>query len=121
MRSFIFFLAVLILAASTAGYAWKTGDRILGQWRGDFWYPGKITGQTGNEYDIQFDDKDSGSLPAERIKKINWKVGSRIYCNEKNRGIYYGCIIKKMKGDTIHVRYDDGEREVLKIGLCRSE
>jgi hypothetical protein len=113
--------AALIIATASSVFAWKKGDRILGQWPNGMWYPAKITGQTKNEFNVKFDDGGPAVLPASQVKKFNWKVGTKVQCVYKNRGIYYYGSIKKMTGESIHISYDDGDQEDTTISVCRSD
>lgn len=117
-KRIIFTLALLF--AVTALFAWKAGDRILGQWNDGKWYPAKITGVAGANFNVAFDDGDVSELPAAKIKKLDWKVGTKVNCNWKNGGTYYPGTITTMQGEVIHISYDDGDQEDSSIGRCRT-
>jgi hypothetical protein len=120
MKSIKLFFAILIIAAATVVYAWKAGDRILGQWSDGLWYPARIATQTDDGFNVSFDDGDSGVLPAAKIRKIDWKAGTKVQCNWKRGGAYYSGTITKMTGESIHISYDDGDQEDSTISICRS-
>jgi hypothetical protein len=111
---------VTLLLVTTLALAWKVGDRILGQWGDNFWYPAKITGTAGANFNVSFDDGDKAVLPASKIKKINWKVGTKVQCNWKGGGKYYWGTITKKSGEKVHISYDDGDQEDTLIGRCRA-
>ena len=120
MKGFKFAIFVFLIAAASIAYAWKTGDRVLGQWGDGFWYPATITGVEGTNFNVSFDDGDKATLPASKIKAIDWKVGSKVQCNWKRGGTYYPGTITRKNGDSIHISYDDGDQEDATIAICRS-
>ncbi len=119
MKMRLLFTAGMI-ALVTAAFAWNTGNRILGQWSDGMWYPAKIAGTQGNGFGVVFDDGDQAILTASQIKKIDWKVGTRVQCNFRRAGMYYWGTIASMNGESIHISYDDGDQEDATISLCRS-
>ena len=112
-------IMALILSANVL-YAWVKGDRVLGQWQDNLWYPARISEAVDGGYRVMFDDGDVSVLPAERIRKIDWAVGTNVQCNFKNAGLYYKGTITRMNGEMIHISYEDGDQEDATIGRCRS-
>jgi len=53
-------------------------------------------------------------------KKIHWAVGTRLQCNFKNAGKYYPGKITSIKGEAVHISYDDGDQEDITISRRRS-
>lgn len=96
------------------------GKRILGQWSDGRWYPATVTGQTGNQFSVAFDDGDKADLPAARMRAIDWTVGTRVQCNWKSRGRYYSGTITTNSGLAVHISYDDGDQEDTTVSKCRS-
>lgn len=113
-------LTVFLILTVTALFAWKAGDRILGKWGDGLWYPAQITGVAGDKFKVAFFDGDVGELSAAQIKAIDWKIGTTVECNWKNQGKYYSGKITQMKGDMVHINYDDGDQEDATISRCRS-
>jgi len=120
MRSLKFGIACILVLLSAVAFAWKTGDRVLGQWSDGLWYPARIVGVTGADFNISFDDGDTAVLPASKIRRIDWKVGTRVECNWKRGGAYYRGTITKIQGEAIHISYVDGDQEDSTISICRS-
>ncbi|MBP7738727.1 MAG: hypothetical protein KA369_22320 [Spirochaetes bacterium] len=120
MRLLKYGAAFILVLVTVAAFAWTTGDRILGQWSDGQWYPARITGMEGADFNVSFDDGDTAVLPASKIRKIDWKVGTRVQCNWKRGGMYYKGTITRMQGESIHISYDDGDQEDSTISICRS-
>ncbi len=120
MRSLKPVIAFILVLLTTIAFAWKAGDRVLGQWSDGLWYPAKISGVAGADFNISFDDGDTAVLPAAKVRKINWKIGTKVQCNWKRGGTYYTGTITKMEGESIHISYDDGDQEDSTISICRS-
>lgn len=96
------------------------GTRVLAQWSDGYWYPGTVTGISGGQYFIAYDDGDSAALYIDRLAPIGWRYGSYVECNWLGRGIYYPGTIAGMNGDTVFIQYHDGDQENTIIGRCRS-
>jgi hypothetical protein len=113
----------LALAIPAAASAQDAGDWVLAQWRGgEDWYPGVVQSHVGNQVTILYDDGTRETLPANHVRRYDWRVGSRVVCRFGN-GVWYDATITGMASDgaTISVRYDDGDSEVTQTGRCRSE
>jgi hypothetical protein len=114
-------IGVIVFVLVTAfAFAWSVGDRILGQWSDGLWYPAKIAGVQGDKFAITFDDGDVGVLADGQIKRIDWRVGTKVQCNFRSAGTYYPGTITQMRGEVIHINYDDGDQEDATIGRCRA-
>jgi hypothetical protein len=120
MRTIKTGITVFLMLFAAAAFAWKAGDRILGQWSDGYWYPGKIASQADAAFKVMFDDGDIADLTAAQIRKLDWKVGMPVECNWKNGGTYYPGTITVMKGDMIHISYNDGDQEDATVSRCRS-
>lgn len=114
-------IAVILFALGvTAAFAWNVGDRILGQWTDGLWYPAKVAGVQDGKFAVTFDDGDVGVLASAQIKRIDWRVGTKVQCNFRNAGLYYPGTITQMRGEVIHISYDDGDQEGATISRCRA-
>ena len=113
---------VLALALAASGtLAQAKGDRVLAQWEGDgMWYPARITAVEGRAIHVAFDDGDIAVVGSLQVRAVDWTAGTRVQCNWRNRGQYYGGVIALREGERIDVRYDDGDTETMTIGRCRS-
>ncbi len=122
MKKLMLLLSLVMLAPGVL-IAQERGDWALGQWRGgDFWFPGVIQNRTSDSVTIAYDDGTSETLPLRRVRPYTWGVGTRIECRWQNGTEWYGGQITRVSSDgtRIDVLYDDGDRENLTTGACRS-
>ena len=112
------FLAALL--ATAVASAFEPGERVLARWSGDaLLYPGRVQSVDGATVTIAFDDGDVAAVSAEDVKDLDWRAGTRLQCNWKNQGTYYGGVVARMDGEVIDFQYDDGYRETMTISRCR--
>ncbi len=122
MKTRLLLLSLFLLIA-TAVSAQQRGDWVLGQWRGgDYWFPGVIESRSENSVTIVYDDGTRETLGLHLIRPYNWKEGTKIECRWKNGKEWYAGRITRVSkdGTTIDVLYNDGDRETLPTGGCRS-
>ncbi len=120
MKRFVLSLVVVgLLLCGGNALAAKPGDLVLGKWGDGNWYPARVAEVKKGKVLVSFYDGDVGTLPKSKIKKFDWKAGSKVECNWKRGGIYYKGTIAKMKVEWIHIKYDDGDQEKTGIGRCR--
>jgi len=120
MRRSVSLLIVSLLVAASAAAQTK-GDRVLGRWPADgMWYPARVQTVGPEGVELAFDDGDVTTVTRTDVRAPNWKAGTRLQCNWKNQGKYYGGRIESISGETIEVLYDDGTRERITISRCRS-
>lgn len=113
---------LLSLAMSISAFAFERGDWVLGHWQGEgYWYPGVVDSSTQRSVTVQYDDGDRETVPLDRVKPYDWRVGSRVECNWENGGEWYPGVITRLERQTLGVRYDDGDTEVTTTASCRSE
>ena len=122
MRTTLRMLALgMLLACGTAG-AHAPGDRVLAVWAGDgWWYPARVQSVAGGAVHVAFDDGDVAAVAGADVRAFDWHVGSRLQCNWKNQGAYYGGVVATMTGETIQFQYDDGDRETMTVSRCRGD
>jgi hypothetical protein len=84
------------------------------------WYPARVSAVQGGHVSVAYDDGDVAVLVAGDVRALDWHAGSRLQCNWKNQGAYYGGEIAAMDGETITFHYDDGYTETMTISRCRS-
>ena len=117
-------LVVMLGVLACAGaMAQSRGDWVLGQWKGGaYWFPGVVQERSGDKVTIQYDDGTSETVPLKRIKPYDWKLGSRVECQWSGGDAWYAGKITGMSkdGTEIDVAYDDGDRERIATGGCRS-
>lgn len=98
------------------------GDRVLAIWEPDgYWYPGEVDLVDRQGIHIAFDDGDDAVVGRNEVRRVDWRVGSRLECNWKNEGKYYGGRVNSMRGESMEFLYDDGFREQISISRCRSQ
>jgi hypothetical protein len=111
-----------LLLASTSAFAYQPGEWVLGKYRnGPYWFPGIVQSDNGGKVTIAYDDGDRETLPSNQVKTYNWQVGSRVECNWKNGGTWYGGKITALRGGSVSIAYDDGDKENTTTGKCRSK
>ena len=121
-RCFVRALAAVLVLAALPALAYERGDWVLARWeKGEYWFPGIVERHVDGQVSIQYDDGDRETLPAAYVKKYDWKVGSRVSCNWQNGGKWYPGRITRLKGGSLSIAYDDGDRENTTTGLCRSK
>jgi hypothetical protein len=55
------------------------------------------------------------------VRQFDWRVGTRLECNWKRRGAFYPGRIVAVDGQAgAQIAYDDGDRENINIGFCRT-
>ncbi len=99
----------------------QEGDRVLAVWYDLNWYPGVVVSVAGKRVHVLFDDGDQAMVTPERAKPLAFRVGDRVCCRRKGGPIYYPGEIARIKGEVIHVNYDDGEEETTSVRLVRIE
>lgn len=117
-------LGSLLLLATAGASAQQKGDWVLARWKGDrFWFPGVIESRAGDNITIAYDDGTRETLPLKLVRPYDWTVGSRVQCRWQGGSEWYSGKIAAMGSDgvTIHVAYDDGDREQTRTGACRTE
>ncbi len=106
---------------SNAALAQAVGDRVTALWEADgLWYPAEIEFIDRQGIHVSFDDGDEAIVARNEVRRLNWRVGTRLECNWKNEGDYYPGRINTMRGESIDFVYDDGGREQLTVSRCRS-
>jgi hypothetical protein len=98
---------------------WKAGDRVLANWDGPYFYPGRIREVTAEACLVAFDDGDQAWLPHAVILVPDIQVGSQVFCRAKGGQVYLPGTVKQQKGETIQVRYDNGQDEWTSISMVR--
>ena len=114
-----FAAALLLAGAAGSAFAWQSGDRVLAQWGDGMWYPARVNRVEGDRVQVNYDDGDVSTISQGQLRRIDWRVGTRVNCNWKNKGKYYWGVIGSLDGEIAQINYDDGDREVVSIGRCR--
>ena len=116
-------VAVLAMLACAGALAQSRGDWVLGQWRGGaYWFPGVVQARDGDSIRVLYDDGTTETLPSSRVRPYSWALGTRVECRWANGNEWYpGRITGISKdGTQLDIQYDDGDRERIATGSCRS-
>ena len=118
-------LMVLLLGvlACAGAMAQSRGDWVLGQWQGGaYWFPGVVQERNGDRVTILYDDGTRETVPSKRVRPYTWALGTRVECRWSGGSEWYTGKITGMAkdGSEIDVLYDDGDRERIATGGCRS-
>lgn len=114
-------VSLLMLSALPAiAGPFKAGARVLAQYKGgDTWYPGKVVSHKGSQVEIAYLDGSSETLPSGHVRSFDWKVDTKVTCQFKRGENWYPGKISSIKGDKIHVKYEDGDEEDTTVRYCR--
>ncbi len=101
-------------------HAQDSGDRVLALWADDgYWYPATVR-SVDRRVNLVFDDRTEATVRKSEARRIDWDVGTKLECNWQNKGQFFSGAIVRMRGESISVRYDDGDSERLTISRCRA-
>ncbi len=113
------------MMVSSCALGQDRGDWVLARWRGgDYWFPGVVEGRDGKLVRVAYDDGTRESTPLSRVKAYDWRVGSAIQCRWNGGSEWYAATIAKVSKDGLRLTViydDDGVRETLQTGVCRSQ
>ncbi len=115
-------LACCMLTCAGA-MAQSRGDWVLGQWRGgNYWFPGVVQAHVGDKVTILYDDGTRETLSAKQVRPYTWGIGTRVECRWAGGNVWYAGKITDVSrdGTRIDILYDDGDREHIATGGCRS-
>lgn len=116
-------VVVLGVLACAGAMAQSRGDWVLGQWQGGaYWFPGVVQERSGDNVTIAYDDGTTETMPLKRVRAYTWTLGTRVECRWSGGNEWYTGKIAGMSkdGTEIDVTYDDGDRERIATGGCRS-
>ncbi len=126
-------------AAPSGPGGFSVGETVEALWSGS-WYDAKILKKKPGQYFITYPGYSSSWdqwIGGDKLRKKGGKmaaaaapsaapagasgfsVGSRVSCNWKSGGIYYKGKITRKSGNSIHVAYDDGDKENTVVSKCR--
>jgi hypothetical protein len=100
--------------------AWKAGDQVFVRWIDKFWYPAKVIRKTGGTYAVQYEFENiQTNISPKYIYGDNVSPWSIVEGNWKKRGKYYPGRIETRNGNTVTIKYDDGDEETASISQLR--
>ena len=98
---------------------WKVGERVLAKKPDSYFYPGVVREISENGCLIVFDDGDAGWVHFAHVLAPDIKIGSRVFCRNKNASVFSPGTVNQLKGETVRVHYDQGEEEWTSISMLR--
>lgn len=108
--------------ASSKTPAWSVGQRVLAQWSAEvYYYAGIIKAAKGAQFHVHFDDGDEAWVTADQITELEIPVGRRVFARWQRGPGYFPGVVDQQKGESIHVRYDDGDEEWTTVSMVRVE
>ncbi len=111
----------LVFASGITATAQTKGDWVLGNYKGSgYWFPGIVETVKGGKITVRYDDGDRETVNIGNVKPYNWSIGTKVECNFKGQGEWYPGTIASLAGETIGIKYNDGDKETTKTGRCRS-
>ena len=122
-RMLVLVVLTLGMLACAGAMAQSRGDWVLGQWRGGaYWFPGVVQSHNGDKITILYDDGTLETEPSKRVRPYTWNLGTRVECRWAGGSTWYPGQITSISGDgtELNIKYDDGERERIATGSCRS-
>jgi hypothetical protein len=97
---------------------WGMGDRVLAPWGRACLYPGTINEIGENTLYVIFDDGDRAWVARNQVRSLfTLAVGHRIKCRWRGGTRYYFGTITEIKGDLLHIKYEDGDSEWNVVGM----
>src|SRR5947207_8826837 len=98
---------------------WRPGERVLGKKLDSYFYPGVVREINENGCLVVFDDGDASWVHHAHVLKQDIQIGSRVFCRNKNAPIFAPGTVNQLKGETVRVRYDQGEEEWTSVAMLR--
>ncbi|MBI3822411.1 MAG: hypothetical protein HY289_06995 [Planctomycetes bacterium] len=89
---------------------WKLGERVLAKKVDSYFYPGVVRELNEHGCMVVFDDGEAAWVHHAHVLTQDIKIGSRVFCRAKNAPVFAPGAVTQLKGETVRVRYDMGER-----------
>jgi hypothetical protein len=89
----------------------ESGDRVWAPWGAAGYFAGTVDQIREKKVHIHFDDGDRGWVPLEQVFPLEITVGMRLVGRWRMGPRFYPGTVTEVRGDRIHVQYDDGDRE----------
>jgi DUF971 family protein len=98
---------------------WKPGERVLAKKADSYFYPGVVREINENGCFVVFDDGDASWVHHAHVLRQDIQIGSRVFCRNKSAPVFAPGTVNQLKGETVRVRYDQGEEEWTSIAMLR--
>lgn len=109
LRLVPFLVWAVLVAAPSAARAVEVGDTVLAYWPpANAYFIGTAVEKTERGYRIVFDDGDRATVPLDKIRKYNIKVGTPVIALWTNGRRYRGKVAKVV-GHAFYIHYADGD------------
>jgi hypothetical protein len=92
----------------------RKGDRVWAPWNPGLLFVGTVHDLHEDEAHIHFDDGDQGWVLLDQLLPFEPTAGMRVVANWRMGGQYYPGVLTQVKGERLHIRYDDGDVEWTK-------
>jgi hypothetical protein len=89
----------------------RAGDRVWAPWQSAMLFAGTVDRVEGKEVHIHFDDGDQGWVLREQLVPLEILVGLPVLARWKMGGQFFPGRVTEVRGERIHIQYDDGDRE----------
>lgn len=100
--------------------AFRVGERILARWTEDnYWYAGAVESAEGGRYFVRFDDGDVAWTDASRMGPEDIQAGDKVFAKWKGGKRYFPGTVTSRGGETVSIRYDDGDEETTTLAALR--
>jgi serine/threonine protein kinase len=92
---------------------WQVGDRAWAPWEENWLYPATIQEVKVESVFVAFDDGATESVPLKDVRRLDLDKGRRVFgfWTRLFGSGYYPATITEVKGNQIHLAYDDGDKE----------
>lgn len=89
----------------------KAGNRVWALWQNTALFVGTITSVRDSEVQVQFDDGDQAWVAVNHLFPLELRPGMVVMGRWKMGLQFYPGTIAEVRGESVHVQYDDGSRE----------
>lgn len=105
--------------------SFREGERVLAK-RSFYWFSAKASPKDLGMIYLTYEDpgikmKDSTFAEKGRIKKFNWKNGTRLECYDRSSKKYISGTTQSIFGNSITIRSASGKNINSQVGLCREK
>jgi hypothetical protein len=105
--------------AAPTGNPWRAGERVLAKKMDSYFYPGVVREISEQGCLVVYDDGEAAWVHHAHVLRQDIKIGSRVFCRNKNAAIFAPGTVNMLKGETVRVHYDQGEEEWTSISMLR--
>jgi hypothetical protein len=100
-------------------FPFHEGDRVLGALPDGYLYPADLLISDSDRVVLQFLNGIQGAVTPELVSALSVETGMRVEGRWRGGQEYFPGEIDRLKGERLHVRYDDGDEEWTTVRLIR--